>query len=223
MATFIGRGRLLHQLEYGRRLTFTSADDRHAFRLDGKCQPEHGPRRTVCRVGAVRRGRQSSPAAAAPARFNSNVAWIGNQPASSYKPSCITPENCTITAASWAAPNRVPSLTMTTTGISAAAVTGATYTATIQYANVSWSNANVNPSANVALNILANGVVVGTGTLSGLAQNSPWTPVTATWTADRGLRWPGDPAPGGGDQLPRGTGKHSTVAGANALALPMPR
>ena len=35
----------------------------------------------------------------------------------------------------------------------------------------------------MALNILANGVVVGTGTLSGLAQNSPWTPVTATWTA----------------------------------------
>ena len=61
----------------------------------------------------------------------------------------------------------------------------ATYTATIEYANVSWSGANVNPSANVALNILANGVVVGTGTLSGLAQDSPWTPVTATWTADR--------------------------------------
>ena len=40
-----------------------------------------------------------------------------------------------------------------------------------------------NPSANVALNILANGVVVGTGTLSGLAQGAPWTPVTATWTA----------------------------------------
>ena len=44
---------------------------------------------------------------------------------------------------------------------------------------------NVNPSANVALNILANGVVVGTGTLSGLAQNSPWTTVTATWVAQR--------------------------------------
>ena len=42
---------------------------------------------------------------------------------------------------------------------------------------------HVNPSANVAVNILANGVVVGTGTLAGLAQGSPWTPVTATWTA----------------------------------------
>ena len=76
------------------------------------------------------------------------------------------------------------SLTMTTTGINATAVAGSTYTATIQYANVSWSNCNVNPSANVALNILANGVVVGTGTLSGLAQGSPWTPVTASWVAD---------------------------------------
>ena len=35
----------------------------------------------------------------------------------------------------------------------------------------------------MALNILADGVLVGTGTLSGPAQNSPWTPVTATWTA----------------------------------------
>ena len=72
---------------------------------------------------------------------------------------------------------------MTTTGISAAAVTGATYTATVEYANVSWSTSAVNPSANVALNILANGVIVGTGTLSGLAQNSPWTTVTASWVA----------------------------------------
>ena len=53
-----------------------------------------------------------------------------------------------------------------------AAVAGGTYTATIQYANVSWSSSAVNPSANVALNILANGVVVGTGTLSGLAQGA---------------------------------------------------
>ena len=48
---------------------------------------------------------------------------------------------------------------------------------------MSWSNCAVNPSATVALNILANGVVVGTGTLSGLAQNSPWTTVTASWVA----------------------------------------
>ena len=75
------------------------------------------------------------------------------------------------------------SLTMTTTGISAAAVTGTTYTATIEYANVSWSTVSTNNSANVALNILANGVVVGTGALSGLAQGSPWATVTAIWTA----------------------------------------
>ena len=75
---------------------------------------------------------------------------------------------------------------MTTTGISAAAVAGGTYTATIEYANVSWNNCTDNESANVALNILANGAIVGTGTLSGLAQNSPWTPVTATWTASSG-------------------------------------
>ena len=39
------------------------------------------------------------------------------------------------------------------------------------------------PSANVELEILANGVVVGTGTGSGLAQGSPWATVTATWLA----------------------------------------
>jgi hypothetical protein len=74
------------------------------------------------------------------------------------------------------------SLTMTTTGISATAVTGTTYTASIDYANISQDGVNNNNSANVALNILANGVVVGTGTLPGLAVLSPWTPVTATWT-----------------------------------------
>ena len=58
---------------------------------------------------------------------------------------------------------------------------GATYTATIQYANVSDTTANLSP--NVALNILANGVVVGTGTLSGLAEYSPWTTATASWVA----------------------------------------
>ena len=64
-----------------------------------------------------------------------------------------------------------------------AAVAGTTYTATIQYANVSWASSNVNLSANVALNILANGIVVGTGTLSGLAEGAPWTTVTAGWVA----------------------------------------
>ena len=35
---------------------------------------------------------------------------------------------------------------------------------------MSWGNSAVNPSANVAINILANGVVVGTGAVSGLAK-----------------------------------------------------
>ena len=111
-------------------------------------------------------------------------------------------------------------LTMTTTGISVTAVAGTTYTATIHYANVSWSIATVNPSANVVLNILANGVVVGTGTLSGLAQGSPWTPVTASWVATA-LRRPSDPTPGGGDQLPGRTRKQ-TVAGAQFWRSPTP-
>ena len=59
---------------------------------------------------------------------------------------------------------------MTSTGIDAAAVAGATYTATIQYSNVSWSSCAANPSANVSLNILADGVVVNSIQLSGLAR-----------------------------------------------------
>ncbi len=70
---------------------------------------------------------------------------------------------------------------MTTTGISSSAVAGSIYTATIEYANVSWSNCAANPSANVTLNILANGVVVSSGHLSGLAQGAPWTPVSVGW------------------------------------------
>ena len=82
-----------------------------------------------------------------------------------YYPGEQYPNNGVVTGAQPGA-----SLTMTTTGINSAAVTGGIYTATIEYANVSWGGVNVNLSANVALNILANGVPVGTGTLSGLTQ-----------------------------------------------------
>ena len=73
------------------------------------------------------------------------------------------------------------SLTLTTTGISATAVSGTTYTASIYYANLANTGSNNGP--NVTLNILAGGVVVGTGSVTGLAPGSPWTQVTATWTA----------------------------------------
>ena len=73
---------------------------------------------------------------------------------------------------------------MTTTGINQTAVAGNTYTATIDYANVSGSNSNVNPSANIEFSILANGVVVSSTSMTGLAQGSPWTPVTVGWVAD---------------------------------------
>jgi hypothetical protein len=128
-------------------------------------------------VDNVTSGQSSSP-------LDTNVEWIGNQPAANYNAFCYYPGELYNYGSVVGGAQPGASLTMTTTGISTAAVSGATYTATIQYANVSWNNVNVNPSANVALNILANGVVVGTGTLSGLAQASPWTTVTATWTAD---------------------------------------
>ena len=115
--------------------------------------------------------------------FNSNAAWHRQSAGSSYNAFIYYPGELYNYGSVVGGAQPGASLTMTTTGINAAAVTGTTYTATIQYANVSWSNSAVNTSANVALNILANGVVVGTGTLSGLAQISPWTPVTATWTA----------------------------------------
>ena len=115
--------------------------------------------------------------------YSNNAAWIGNQPASNYHAFIYYPGELYTNGSVVGGAQPGAKLTMTTSGISAAAVTGTTYTATIQYANVSWSNCAVNPSANIALNILANGIIVGTGTLSGLAQNAPWTTVTATWTA----------------------------------------
>ena len=116
--------------------------------------------------------------------FSNNAAWLGNQPASSYQRFHVLPRRTVRYGSVVGGAQPGASLTMTTTGINATAVAGNTYTATIQYGNASWSNCNVNPSANVALNILANGVVVGTGHLSGLAQGSPWTPVTVGWVAD---------------------------------------
>ena len=115
--------------------------------------------------------------------YNSNVVWIGNQPASTYNALIYYPGELYNYGSVVGGAQPGASFTMTTTGITAAAVAGSAYIATIEYANVSWSNSAVNPSANVALNILANGVVVGTGALSGLAQNSPWTTVTASWVA----------------------------------------
>jgi phosphodiesterase/alkaline phosphatase D-like protein len=126
------------------------------------------------------------PSGGAATPYSSNVSFIGNQPASNYQAFIYYPGELYNNGSVVGGAQPGAGLTMTTTGISAAVVTGTTYTATIDYANVSWgppSGATLNPSANVALNILANGVVVGTGTLSGMAQNSPWTTVTASWTA----------------------------------------
>ena len=111
------------------------------------------------------------------------MVWIGNQPASTYNALIYYPGELYNYGSVVGGAQPGASLTMTTTGITATAAAGSTYTATIEYANASWSSSAVNPSANVALNILANGVVVGTGALSGLAQNSPWTAVTASWVA----------------------------------------
>ena len=130
-------------------------------------------------VDSVTSGSGASP-------LGDNAPWLGNQPSSSYQAFMYYPGEQYNDGSVVGGPQPGAGLTMTTTGISAAAVTGATYTATIEYANVSWglpTGATLNPSANVALKILANGAVVGTGTLSGLAQGSAWTPVTATWTA----------------------------------------
>jgi F5/8 type C domain/Fibronectin type III domain/FlgD Ig-like domain len=127
-------------------------------------------------LDSVTAGSGSSP-------YNSNVVYIGNQPASNYNAFIYYPGELYNSGSVVGGAQPAAALTMTTTGVNATAVTGTTYTASIQYANVSWSNSAVNPSANVTLNILANGVVVGTSTMTGLAQNSPWTPVSTAWTA----------------------------------------
>ena len=113
--------------------------------------------------------------------FQNNAPWVGNQPASSYQAFMYYPGELYNSGSVVGGAQPVAKLTMTTTGISVNASTGYTYAATIQYANVSWASAADNNSANVELEILANGVPVGSGTLSGLAQNGPWTTVTASW------------------------------------------
>ena len=119
---------------------------------------------------------------ASPASNNSS--GLGNQPASSYHEFDYYPGEQYSYGSVVGGPQPGASLTMTTTGINATAVAGSTYTATIQYANVSWSSSTSTASANVAFNILANGVVVSSGHLTGLAQGPPWTPVTVGWVAD---------------------------------------
>ena len=98
------------------------------------------------------------------APFNNNAPWVGSQPTSSYQAFMYYPGELG-SVATGAQP--VANLTMVTTGISEAAATGDTYAATIQYANVSWSNCADNNSANVELDIQANGVTVGSAPFRG--------------------------------------------------------
>ena len=111
------------------------------------------------------------------------LAKLGNQPGSSYKAFTYFPGEL---GSNYDSAQPGASLTMTTnaSGGLTTAVTGGIYTATIQYANMSCTT--VAQSATVTLNILDNGVVVASSTLPGLAINSPWTPVTATWVPQPG-------------------------------------
>ena len=97
--------------------------------------------------------------------YNNNGVYIGNQPASTYNAFIYCPGELYNYGSVVGGAQPGASFAMTTTGITANAVAGSTYTATIEYANVSWSGTAENASANVCVNILANGVVVGTGTL----------------------------------------------------------
>jgi hypothetical protein len=124
----------------------------------------------------------------APALFNAPVSSGNNFNAFIYYPGeqydqqfghIVNASNTPITPG----PQSGASLTMTTTGISANAVAGATYTATILYANTARVAANGNPSANLELDVLAGSDVIATGSLTGLAQNSPWTTLTVSGTA----------------------------------------
>ena len=116
--------------------------------------------------------------------YPNNASSLGNQPGSTYRAFVYYPGEQYAYNGVVGGPQPGASLTMTTTGINATAVAGNTYTATIQYANVSGANSAANSSANIQFNILANGVVVSSAGLSGLAQDSPWTPVTVGWVAD---------------------------------------
>ena len=116
--------------------------------------------------------------------YGTNAPWLGNQPGSTYNALIYYPGEQYAYGGVAGGPQPGASLTMTTTGINATAAAGDTYTATIEYGNVSWSSCSANPSANIQFNILVNGVVVSSAGLSGLDQGSPWTPLTVGWVAD---------------------------------------
>ena len=97
--------------------------------------------------------------------------------------SSITPENSITYGSVVGGAQPGASLTMTTTGISATAVTGSTYTATIEYANVSWSNGQRQPPAQRCAQHPGRRRGRRHGHPIGAGQGSPWTPVTATWVA----------------------------------------
>jgi hypothetical protein len=127
-------------------------------------------------IGAVdsNTGSGSSP-------WSNNVSQIGNQPASRYNDFAYSPGEQYASSNAVSGPQPGASLRLTSTKINTAAVAGATYTATIACANVSGTKNAANPSADVTLNILANGVVVNSSCLTGLAQGAPWTTLTSGW------------------------------------------
>ena len=153
--------------------------------------------------------------------FNNNAPWLGNQPASSYHafmyyPGELYNYNCVV-----GGPQPGASLTMTTTGINQTAVAGNTYTATIQYGNVSWTNCNANPSANIAFNILANGVVVSSEPPHG-AGSKLRRGLRSRWAGSRTQRTPAKPFNSSSwrrtsskDQPPHNSGRCPALALAN--------
>ena len=135
-----------------------------ARRLEYSCQPEHRPQRSLRQLQILRWDLRETRALGG--RFG--AVYSGSMPGGTNTMGFYYPgEQETGSNGSLYNPKKAQSgadVTFTTTGISATAVAGTTYTASMYYDQLS-NVSNVNACPNVTFSILANGVVVGTSGL----------------------------------------------------------
>ena len=187
----------------GAALTFTRADECHLGRLVHQRQPEHGAAAGSTSGGWEPYGLVDavSSGSAMPVQRQ----YCGDRQSAGVElstPSCITQGSNTTTVAWWAAPRPGAKLTMTTTGINANAVAGNSYTATIVVSNDSPSNTNRQSRPECGVEHSGQWGSRGHRHPGRIGTKCPVDSGHCHLDGGRRPRRPGDPDPGGGQQLP---------------------
>ena len=201
----------------GGGMTFSSAMNGTLAGWSISCQPQHRQRRILFRVGTVRGGRQYRRRQLLEPVCQQRGVHLAINPRASYPtPSCITLANVYDYGNVVGGAQPGASLTMTTTGINATAVTGNLYTAHDPVRQRQPDQLHRQRRARTLRSISW-----PMAWSSARAPSRDWPQarrgltVTATWAADCRSRRPGDPTPGGGEQLPRRTWQCAAMAGAH--------